>query len=75
MKIMLYSVIEIEEDDLQEWEEPFITYCIVEGEHSSALFVGDLARARIIEFQLVEKGLDPELIPDFINEEFVDETK
>ncbi|OYE01987.1 hypothetical protein [Nostoc sp. 'Peltigera membranacea cyanobiont' 232] len=72
---MLYSVIEIEEDDLQECEEPFTTYCIVEGEQSSALFVGDLARARIIEFHLVEKGLDPEHIADFISEEFDDETK
>ncbi|MBE8970468.1 hypothetical protein IQ277_30935 [Nostocales cyanobacterium LEGE 12452] len=42
---MLHLIIEVREDDLQEDEQPFTTYCIIEGRHSSALFVGDLAKA------------------------------
>jgi hypothetical protein len=66
---MIYSIIEVEEDDVQEWEDPFITYCIIEGEHPSAVFTGELSKAEIILTQLVENGLEPENIADFISEE------
>jgi hypothetical protein len=65
---MLYSVIEIEEDDLQEEEEPYTTYCVIRGEYPDSLFVGEFIKASDIVKQLVENNLNPEFISDYIKE-------